>query len=169
MKKSDLTLARFSNFAVLRVPNSLDTRTFVLYNESVNLFKNLLQRLGLADKHAPAVLRFDFELVQHIHALAERERRAPDEFANTLLTRALNERQLAEDGLADWQLLTPREQDVAALACLGYTSRQIAQRLVVSPETVKSHVRNILAKFGAPNRADLRRRLEQIDFSAWDT
>jgi len=42
--------------------------------------------------------------------------------------------------------LTPREKDVLALVAQGATDKEIAERLVVSIHTVKSHMRNILAK-----------------------
>jgi DNA-binding NarL/FixJ family response regulator len=42
--------------------------------------------------------------------------------------------------------LTPREQDVLALVAQGATDREISEELVVSIHTVKSHMRNILAK-----------------------
>jgi len=34
----------------------------------------------------------------------------------------------------------------------GNSNGQIASRLLVSPETVKSHVSNLLGKLGVPNR-----------------
>jgi len=46
-----------------------------------------------------------------------------------------------------WQSLSPREQEVTALVCLGYTNGEIASKLKVSPTTIKSHVRNILPNF----------------------
>ena len=64
--------------------------------------------------------------------------------------------------------LTPREQDVAALACLGYTNRQIAARLGISPDTVKTHVRNLLHKFELHSKDELRSLLQDWDFSAWE-
>jgi DNA-binding CsgD family transcriptional regulator len=51
-------------------------------------------------------------------------------------------------------LLTPREHEVVALMADGETNRQIAARLVVSEATVKSHVKSILRKLRATNRAD---------------
>jgi DNA-binding CsgD family transcriptional regulator len=57
---------------------------------------------------------------------------------------------------------------VTALTCLGYTNRQIAARLVLSPETVKTHLRNVLRKFDLPTKAELRRALADWDFGDWD-
>jgi len=51
-------------------------------------------------------------------------------------------------------LLTERELRVAELLVAGRSNRQIAEELVVSPETVKSHVARILRKLGAGNRAE---------------
>jgi DNA-binding CsgD family transcriptional regulator len=69
--------------------------------------------------------------------------------------------------MARWYSLSPREQQVAALICLNYTSRQIAARLRISPETVKTHTRNLLSKFDLRTRVELRELLADWDFSAW--
>ena len=49
--------------------------------------------------------------------------------------------------------LTPREVEVLALIAEGLTNTEIAERLVVSAATVKSHVNHIFAKIGARDRA----------------
>ena len=49
--------------------------------------------------------------------------------------------------------LTPREVEVLALIAEGLTNAEIADRLVVSGATVKTHVNHIFAKTGARDRA----------------
>ena len=49
--------------------------------------------------------------------------------------------------------LTPREAEVLALIAEGLTNAEIAERLVVSAATIKSHVNRIFFKTGARDRA----------------
>ncbi len=48
--------------------------------------------------------------------------------------------------------LTPRQAEVLRLLEHGLSTRQIAEELHLSPETVKNHVREILRKFGVNSR-----------------
>ncbi|MGQ0631402.1 MAG: LuxR C-terminal-related transcriptional regulator [Sporichthyaceae bacterium] len=50
--------------------------------------------------------------------------------------------------------LSPREREVADLMAHGLANAAIADRLVVSPNTVKTHVRSVIRKLGAINRSD---------------
>ena len=49
--------------------------------------------------------------------------------------------------------LSEREREVMTLVASGLQSADIAERLFLSPETVKSHVHNALGKLGAHTRA----------------
>lgn len=51
--------------------------------------------------------------------------------------------------------VTSREVDVLKLVAQGMTNTAIARKLVLSPRTVETHVANLVAKTGVPNRAGL--------------
>lgn len=50
--------------------------------------------------------------------------------------------------------LSPREHEVIALLAQGATTNQIAAKLVISTNTVKTHIHRILKKLDANNRAE---------------
>lgn len=50
--------------------------------------------------------------------------------------------------------LTDREREVLLLMVEGLNNSQIAERLTVSPSTIKSHVSSILAKLGVASRTE---------------
>jgi len=51
--------------------------------------------------------------------------------------------------------LTEREQEVSRLVLQGYSTTEIAERLVISAHTVQQHLRNIFDKTGVRSRRDL--------------
>jgi DNA-binding NarL/FixJ family response regulator len=80
------------------------------------------------------------ELLETIRAVHAGEKRIPPEIAV----------QLAEHAVDD--TLTLREIDVLRLIFGGNANKLIADRLSISEETVKGHVKNILSKLGASDR-----------------
>jgi DNA-binding NarL/FixJ family response regulator len=80
------------------------------------------------------------ELLDTIRAVHAGQKRIPPEVAAELAEHA------AEDAL------TSREIDVLRLIAAGNANKEIAGRLSIAEETVKSHVTNILAKLGANDR-----------------
>ncbi len=51
--------------------------------------------------------------------------------------------------------LTVREREVVALIALGQETKRIAEELVISPQTVRTHVQHAMAKLGVHTRAEL--------------
>ncbi|MBV9576981.1 MAG: response regulator transcription factor, partial [Chloroflexi bacterium] len=53
------------------------------------------------------------------------------------------------------ELLTEREREVMALVAGGLTNDEIAQRLYLSPATIRTHVGHAITKLGARDRTQL--------------
>ncbi len=51
-------------------------------------------------------------------------------------------------------LLTPRERDVITLVARGFADKEIAEKLNLSPRTVQTHLKQIMLKLKARNRAN---------------
>ena len=51
--------------------------------------------------------------------------------------------------------LTKREKEIVSLICLGYRNKEIAQKLDISEQTVKSHCNRIYKKVGVTDRLQL--------------
>jgi NarL family two-component system response regulator LiaR len=101
---------------------------------------------------------------------------SPDELANAVRAAFKGQATLAteaaqalvdhsrEPQLEDYNL-TSRERDVLTLLINGMTNKEIAEKLVVSPSTIKTHVSNILQKLGASSRTEAVAMALNEDFS----
>ncbi|NUP50924.1 MAG: helix-turn-helix transcriptional regulator [Catenulispora sp.] len=54
-------------------------------------------------------------------------------------------------------MLSDREREIAALAAAGLRSREIAQRLFLSPRTVEAHLGRVYRRLGVSSRSELPR------------
>jgi DNA-binding NarL/FixJ family response regulator len=64
-------------------------------------------------------------------------------------------RPLASQGQVVGARLTKREREIATLAAAGGSSKEIAERMYLSPRTVENHLYNAYAKLGVTDRAAL--------------
>src|SRR5665647_619590 len=88
------------------------------------------------------------ELIEAIHAVHN-----GDIFFSGEVGKALTEYQ--KYSKTELPLLTPREKEVLELIAEGYTNPQIAEKIFLSPFTVDSHRKNLLAKLNVKNTAML--------------
>jgi DNA-binding NarL/FixJ family response regulator len=93
------------------------------------------------------------EISRAIHAAAAHQALLDPVVQSRLLSAAAGsrpkpapERPLPDD-------LTPREGEVLSLVAQGLSNREIADALVVSEPTVKTHINHVFAKIGARDRA----------------
>jgi DNA-binding NarL/FixJ family response regulator len=74
----------------------------------------------------------------------------------TDLVRALRSVAPADDGFQRRDYgLTARELEIVTLVVAGYSNPDIAQRCVISEQTVKHHISNVFDKLGVSNRLEL--------------
>ncbi len=133
------------------------------------IWDHLLSLLGLKRGSGPRYYKLDEPLQSVLETLAVEEQRPAEDIQADLIEAGLAQRQTYNEVLQHWQFLSPREKDVTALTCLGYTNRQISATLHISIDTVKTHIRNILVKFRLHGKAELRQAMAGWDFSEWKT
>lgn len=63
-----------------------------------------------------------------------------------------------------WLELSPREQQVTYLTCLGYKNHQIAFHMGVSIRTVQSYLEHVYLKVDVRSKTDLRLKFHGFDF-----
>jgi DNA-binding NarL/FixJ family response regulator len=117
---------------------SPNARIIVLTTYLGDVLANRALRAGAHAFLLKATLRTD--LLDTIRAVNRGQKRVPVEVASEMAEYS------ADDGL------TPREIEVLEQVAAGNSNKAIADRLEISEDTVKSHIRSILNKLGANDR-----------------
>ena len=126
--------------------------------------RKLLQKKKGPDSRAFGA---DQELLRAVKEAAQRQGRSEEEVWMEFV-RSGHDQYLQRGELEDrWDSLTEREQEVTALACMGYRNYEIANTLGISYETVKTHLQNIFTKFDIRSRKELRLALKDWRFDEW--
>jgi DNA-binding CsgD family transcriptional regulator len=134
----------------------------------MSAFSLFLARLGLLDNPGRRYYELDARLQTALDEVARNEQRQVGELVQEIVAGGLALHVSQQEAGRHWQTLTPREQEVTALICLGCTNRQAAAQLGVSPETIKVHIENAMDKFGVHGRGELRKLLAEWDWSAFE-
>ncbi len=108
---------------------------------------------GYLSKSSPLV-----DLIEATRAVHRGEALVPPDMLGALLHRLIHRRRERDDALKRMSRLTRREREVLVLLAKGGDNDGIAQRLVISPETARTHIQNVLGKL------DVHSRLEAAAF-----
>lgn len=133
----------------------------------MSIWKLICYWIGLRSDPGPRYYRLSDSMQVTLKTLSKHEGLPEQKLAQNLIAAGLSEYYSTDELMQKWETLSPRERDVAALACLGYSNQEIADRLVITKGTVKTHITNILRKFQLASRYELRNLLSHWDFSEW--
>jgi ATP/maltotriose-dependent transcriptional regulator MalT len=135
----------------------------------MSLLGRLIQYLFRRKENAeqPRVFLQDEELIAAVKDVARQQERAEEDVIADLTKVGLNQFWTQNELEKRWSSLTHREQQVVALICLGYRNYEIAELLVIAPETVKRHLQHIFDKFNLRSSKELRLALKNWDFRDW--
>lgn len=104
---------------------------------------------GYLPRHAPMS-----QLVAVIRAVAKGDLALPRQLQRGLIKRLTERRAEQESAILCLLRLTPQEQRVLRLLSEGSSNDGIADQLVISPQTARTHVQNILNKLGVHSRLE---------------
>ena len=109
----------------------------------------------------------DEELIVVIKNVAREQKRAEEDVIADFTKVGFNQFLSQKEMEVRWSSLSHREQQIVALACLGYRNHEIAETLVITPDTVKKHLQHIFDKFNLRSRKELRIALKNWEFREW--
>jgi DNA-binding CsgD family transcriptional regulator len=133
----------------------------------LELWKRLLDRLRAPRSPRWRYFALDENLHTALELRADQEKRPAEEIQAELVTEALVHLQ-TDDWLKQcWDRLSPREQQITALICLQYSNPEMSERLLISENTIKTHISRIKVKFGVHGKAELRQILSGWNFKGW--
>jgi DNA-binding NarL/FixJ family response regulator len=93
-------------------------------------------------------------VVDAVRALHRGETLIPPDMLGPLLTDLIGRRREHEKALVKIGDLSRREREVLALVSRGMRTNTIAEELVISPETARTHIQNVLGKLGLHSRLE---------------
>lgn len=94
------------------------------------------------------------QLIEATRAVSRGEAVVSPRLLAALLTRLVGRRRERDEALGRVSRLTRRERQVLALLSRGADNVGIADELVISPETARTHIQNVLSKLGVHSRLE---------------
>ncbi|MGH2787238.1 MAG: response regulator [Actinomycetota bacterium] len=94
------------------------------------------------------------QLIKATRAVHKGETLIPGHMLGALLARLILRRRQQDSALRQMARLTKREREVLALLAEGADNDTIAQALVISPQTARTHIQNVIGKLGVHSRLE---------------
>ncbi|MGH2706595.1 MAG: response regulator [Actinomycetota bacterium] len=94
------------------------------------------------------------ELIQATRQVHAGETLVPRQMLGALIDRLITRRREQDEAIRRMSSLTRREREVLAQLAGGADNEAIAFALVISPETARTHVQNVLGKLGVHSRLE---------------
>jgi two-component system NarL family response regulator len=142
LKAAAMIRDRVHDCRILILSDDEDTSTLVdAFEAGANGF--LTKTSGLA------------ELIQTVRAVRRGETFVPPALLGDLLTRLIRRRRDQDDALRRASRLTRREREVLSLLARGADNITIARSLVISPQTARTHIQNVMGKLGMHSRLEV--------------
>ncbi|MGH2784268.1 MAG: response regulator [Actinomycetota bacterium] len=94
------------------------------------------------------------ELIEAARAVSRGETLIPRQMLGPLLARLIRRRRQQDEALTMIERLTRREREILALLAQGADNQTIAQQLVISPETARTHIQKVLGKLRVHSRLE---------------
>ena len=141
VRSTKLIRERLPECRVVVLANEEDQRTLV---EAVEAGAS-----GYLTKESPLA-----ELIDAARAIHRGETLIPRRMLGALLARLIRRRREQDEAIRRMSRLTRREKEVLALLAGGADNDAIAQALVISPQTARTHIQNVLGKLGVHSRLE---------------
>lgn len=154
----DLDMPGLSGVAVIRMLKKIQPEVIMLILSTYSDEKHVREAMNAgADGYLLKNIPLE-ELKNVIHQFIKRE----SCFSPYILNIALEETPVFEPVKRDGFGLTLREREVLDLLAQGISNKEISQKLFISVETVKSHIKNIYKKLEVKNRVEAVKKYTEI-------
>jgi len=129
----------------------------------VNLLRRIFRAIFLPDHF----IELSDDQVFKLAHMADEMNASVRVVGSQLLDYALEQHYMRSEIIDKWENLSPRQQEVTALICLGFKTLQIAAKLNISSETVKSHRKSIFRLLGVESKKQLLEEFKGWNFREW--
>jgi two-component system nitrate/nitrite response regulator NarL len=150
----DLKMPGLDGLSILQRLQAQGTRTKVIVLTASDIESEYVQAMkfgasGIVLKQAPTEL-----LIKSIRKVHGGEIWLDSRTTAAVMKHFAPPADVTAKGRERWPL-SPREREIVALVTQGFKNKEIAERMLISEQTVKNHIHNIFDKLGVTDRLEL--------------